>query len=190
MCNYPGDRGCIPPPPPPHFLFFIFRKIKQTWFIAHKTTGITSACNNMLEFCVMDPERGLLRYITYCGLEMHDKNCKVYARMNTSITMYLILYRTWKKPVNDGTSSQAKCPILAYFNLPLGRIPTHSETSNRRALSFACTNQIAPCRYVHFKYCWPQWQAFLVACVMVFCLEKKRERFLAQQSVFIDNYYK
>jgi hypothetical protein len=87
-------------------------------------------------------------------------------------------------------SSQAKRPILAYSNLPLGRIPTLSEASNRRALSFACTNQIAPYRYVHFKYCWPQWQAFLVACAMIFCLEKKRERFLAQQSLFINNYYK
>ena len=76
-------------------------------------------------------------------------------------------------------SSQAKCPILAYSNFPLGKIHIFSETSNRRALSFASTNQIAPYRHVHFKYCWPQWQAFLVACSMVFCLEKKGERFLA-----------
>jgi hypothetical protein len=66
-------------------------------------------------------------------------------------------------------SSQAKCPILAYSNFPLGKIHIFSETSNRRALSFASTNQIAPYRYVHFKYCWPQWHA----CTMVFCLEKK-----------------
>jgi hypothetical protein len=76
-------------------------------------------------------------------------------------------------------SSQAKCPILAYSNLPLGRIHLLFETSNRRALSLASTDQIAPYRYIHFKYCWPQWQAVLVACAMVFCLEKKRERFLA-----------
>jgi hypothetical protein len=79
----------------------------------------------------------------------------------------------------ETASSQAKCPNLAYSNLPLGRIHILSETSNRRALSFASTNQIAPYRHVHFKYCWPQWQAFLVACAMVFCLEKKGERFLA-----------
>ena len=90
----------------------------------------------------------------------------------------------------DTPSSQAKCPILAYSNLLLGRIHILSETSNRRALSFASTNQIAPYRYVHFKYCWPQWQAFLVACAMVFCLEKKGGRFLVHQSVFINNCYK
>jgi hypothetical protein len=33
-------------------------------------------------------------------------------------------------------SLQAKCPILAYSNLPLDIIPTLSETSNGRALSF------------------------------------------------------
>jgi hypothetical protein len=31
--------------------------------------------------------------------------------------------------------SQAKCPILAYSNLPLGRIHILSEISNRRALN-------------------------------------------------------
>jgi hypothetical protein len=36
-------------------------------------------------------------------------------------------------------SLQAKCPILAYSNLPLGIILTLSETSNWRALSFVCT---------------------------------------------------
>jgi hypothetical protein len=85
-----------------------------------------------------------------------------------------------------GTSLQAKCPILAYSNLLLGRIHILSETSNRRALCFASTNQIAPFRYVHFKYCWP----FLVACAMVFCLEKKGVRFQAQQSVSINICYK
>jgi hypothetical protein len=76
-------------------------------------------------------------------------------------------------PTEDIPSSQAKCPILANSNLPLGRIHILSETSNCCALSFACTNQIAPYRYVHFKYCWPQWQTFLVACAMVFLKERR-----------------
>ena len=43
---------------------------------------------------------------------------------------------------SKSTSSQAKCPILAYSNLPLGVIHVLSETSNQHALSFASTNEI------------------------------------------------
>jgi hypothetical protein len=40
-------------------------------------------------------------------------------------------------------SSQAKCPILAYSNIPLGVIHVLSETSNQHALGFfASTNEI------------------------------------------------
>jgi hypothetical protein len=39
-------------------------------------------------------------------------------------------------------SSQAKCPILVYSNLPLGVIHVLSESSNQHALSFASTNEI------------------------------------------------
>ena len=40
------------------------------------------------------------------------------------------------------SSSQAKCPIFAYSNLPLGVIHVLFESSNQFALSFASTNEI------------------------------------------------
>ena len=47
----------------------------------------------------------------------------------------------WKS-AGVNSSSQAKCPILAYSNLPLGVIHVLSESSNQHALSFASTNEI------------------------------------------------
>ena len=47
----------------------------------------------------------------------------------------------WKS-AGVNSSSQAKCPILAYSNLPLGVIHVRSESSNQHALSFASTNEI------------------------------------------------
>ena len=70
------------------------------------------------------------------------------------------------------SSSQAKYPILAYSNLLLGRFHVLSESSNRRALSFACTNQIAPYRHVILSIVGLHGEPF-VACAMVFCLEKE-----------------
>ena len=58
--------------------------------------------------------------------------------------IYRDTYRTVKLCIVASleSSSQAKCPILAYSNLPLGVIHVLSETLNQHALSFASTNEI------------------------------------------------
>jgi hypothetical protein len=98
----------------------------------------------------------------------------------------------------DTYISEFQFSTAMYFSVHIQFLLYHLRKPSVRFLltlisplaEFASTNQIAPYQYVHFKYCWPQWQAFLVACAMVFCLEKKGERFIAQQSVFINYCYK
>jgi hypothetical protein len=57
--------------------------------------------------------------------------------------------------------------------------PVNRPTSPWRLVLFPVYLGVCAILLFLFNYCWPQWQFFLVACAMLFCLEKKGELFLA-----------